>query len=379
MFSDKSTDRHSERLSSLAIPSASQRGEPSAQHAIEAFSIARELMRVRSVSGQEREVLELAEQILSANFDGRVERQYVSSDRWNLFLSFGTPKIVFTTHLDVVDAPDELFVPRVSKDTLRGRGACDAKGIAACMMAAAKVLRESGKSDFGLLFVVGEEEDGIGARVAAQELQGRGIEFLINGEPTEGKLALAHKGAIGFTAIFSGKAAHSGSPEAGIDANRKMIDAVSRLYEAERDGRFGLHPTFGRALLNIAVLTSHNANAAFICPSAEVRFAIRTVSDNEKVIAAVNDLVRPFGELRVRYSTPHVELLTVPQFPTGVMGFCTDIPHFAPLKTQNLLYGPGSILVAHGNDEHITLKDLSEGIQGYVKLYSSLQSQPRVM
>jgi acetylornithine deacetylase len=345
---------------------------PIAQHAREALSFARELIRVKSVSGDEREVLELMEQVLAGAFEGQIERQYVSADRWNIFLSFGTPKIVFTTHLDVVDGSDQLFEPAITEDILRGRGACDAKGIAACMVAATTILRERNLSDFGLLFVVGEEEDGVGARLAAQELQNRGIEFLINGEPTEGKLALAHKGAIGFTATFAGKAAHSGSPEVGVDANRKMVDAAAKLYAAEERGDFGVDPKLGRALLNLGVFNSENPNAAFICPSAEIRFAIRSVSDNERVIATVQQIVNGLGEVRVRYSTPHVELHTVPNFTTGVMGFCTDIPNFAPLKTRNLLYGPGSILVAHGDDEHISLAEVADGIEGYVRLYNSL-------
>jgi len=325
------------------------------------------LISISSVTGNEAPVLEfLCDEFLENNWD--FEKIAVENNRYNIFIPFGKPRICFTTHVDVVPAPENLFNPKVIDDEIWGRGACDAKGIASCMIQAAKCLLASGKTDFCLLFVVGEELGGLGARVAGKALQGRGIEYLVNGEPTEGKLITAHKGGVRFKIRTSGVSCHSGYPHLGDDANVKLIKIASRLLDED----YGIDPVLGMATINLGKIRAGTA-PNIVSDNAELMGYVRTVGDHQGVIDTIEKCVSCEGEIVDLTVTPVAHLITIPGIETGVAAYCTDIPHFSPLGTKNLLYGPGSIDVAHTLVERVKISELEVAVESYIQIYNSLQ------
>lgn len=325
-----------------------------------------ELIAIRSLSGNERGATTHAARFCES-LGWQVELLPVAEERENLFVSFGQPNIVFTTHLDVVPAPEALFTPRREGDKLIGRGACDAKGIAATLIGVCDQLRKRGRTNFGLLLVVGEEVDGIGARSAAQALQGHGIRYIVNGEPTEGRLMTAHKGALGAELRFIGTACHSGYPELGEDANRKMIEVCAKLLAHD----FGESARLGKATINIGRLDG-GVQANVVSPAAEIELLIRTVTPNAPVIDQLEAIAGRNASVHVTYNMDPIELLSLPGFETDVANYGTDIPCFAPLGAPAVLYGPGSIHRAHTDHEYITIQEIEDACDGYLRIFDEL-------
>jgi acetylornithine deacetylase len=331
------------------------------------IAFASSLIRFRSLSGHEGAIADF----LVDSFSSRgwnVERLPVADGRDNIFVTFGTPEIVFTTHTDIVPGPDHLFEPFCQNDRLYGRGACDTKGIIATMVAAAEELRERGETNFGLLFVVGEEFDGIGARTAARQLRNRGIRYLINGEPTECKIMRAHKGGLGVTIVAEGVACHSGYPSEGDDANARLIEVLSRIYQTSWPN----DPVLGPTTVSCGLIQGGVA-ANIISPRAEAQLVFRTVSPHSEVISILEQLIPASCRMEIVYDAPVVHLLEVPGIPSDVAAYCTDIPFFAPLRAETVLFGPGSILVAHTDEEHISFEEISKAITGYKQIFSELK------
>src|SRR5258708_8432551 len=187
------------------------------------FDLTRRLISIPSISGDEKAVAEfLAEYLSTAGFD--VELQEAEDNRPNVYARKGEPEVVLSTHTDTVPPYVEF---REDDEFIYGRGACDAKGRIAAMVKAGEALIEANVGDFGLLFVVGEEAGSPGAR-AANEIPNRS-RYLINGEPTESKLALGSKGALRAMLRASGRAAHSAYPQMGESAVDKLLDALTDL------------------------------------------------------------------------------------------------------------------------------------------------------
>src|ERR1700724_3607301 len=192
------------------------------------FELTRALIDIDSVANSEKRVGEFLFTHLSnlaRRYAGRAERMGVESDRFNVIAYWGHPIVTLSTHMDTVPP---FFPSRENGEAIWGRGACDAKGIIAAMIAAAVRLLENGVRNFALLFVVGEERGSVGAKAAAKF--GRGSEYLINGEPTENRLALASKGALRFEITARGKLAHSAYPELGHSAIHALLDEIGRAH-----------------------------------------------------------------------------------------------------------------------------------------------------
>ena len=334
----------------------------------DAILMCAEAIKFKSLSGFEQEVVQYFKREMELLGWSPVYLP-VTGDRANLYVEFGSPKILFTTHLDVVAAPPELFSPRVIQDSLYGRGACDAKGIAATMMVVAQQLLCQGQSGFGILFVVGEEHDGAGAQAAARQLPNRGIQFIINGEPTEGVVASSHKGGLGFTVAVSGTACHSGYPEAGVDANRLAIELGHRLLNLN----LGEDSKLGKATINLGRIDG-GMGASVISPRATIEGLVRTVGPNAAVVNRIKEVVSPFI-LEITYDVPCSDLLEIPSLPSSVVAFCCDIPFFSTLGAQAVLYGPGSILRAHTDNEYITRNEIESAIAGYHTIFQYLMKQ----
>jgi acetylornithine deacetylase len=327
------------------------------------------LISFKSLSGSEGEVINF----LKDNFDARgwsSELLPVEENRFNIFVTFGKPTIMFSTHLDVVPAKDHLFNPVFRDNRLFGRGACDAKGIAATMIAVAESLLKDGETDFGLLFVVGEELDGSGAKAAAIKLQGRGIKFIINGEPTEGKIMRAHKGVLGLEVAVKGRACHSGYPHLGEDANAKLVRIGAKMLQK----KWPQDDLLGETTVNIGVIQGGLAGN-IVSPSAKANILFRTVTPTKELLDGVNDCLESGSSLRVTYEAPAVRLLDIDGLQTDVASYCTDIPNFAPLKAECVLYGPGTIHLAHTDEESISLHDIEDAFRGYRLIFHQLKAR----
>jgi acetylornithine deacetylase len=329
------------------------------------FSFTRELVDIPSVTGSERQVADfLAGRMaaLASRFSGGFERIPSAPDRDNLFLTFDDPVVTLSTHIDTVPP---FFASREDPDTIWGRGSCDAKGIAAAMIAAAESLLGSGIRNLALLFVIGEERDSAGATTMAASP--RGSQFLINGEPTENQLALGSKGALRYELIAHGKLAHSAYPEFGHSAIHALLDALHciRQIPLPQDSLLGC------TTLNVGVICGGRAPNV-IADEARAEIMFRIVGDPASLRRAV--LAASDGRVDARevLCTPAIQLASFSGLPTTIVAFTTDIPFFQGTWGKPFLIGPGSIHVAHTSEEHIPKTQLVEAVDIYGRMVKQL-------
>ena len=332
-------------------------------------ALTRSLVDIDSTTGREAAVGEilaarLAE--MARRGAGRVERMPVEADRFNLFAAWGEPVVVMSTHMDTVPP---FFPSSQDGETIRGRGACDAQGAIAAMLGAVEALLDEGRSGFGVLFVVGEETDSVGARVADQ--QPRGSRFLIDGEPTENRLALGSKGALYLDIEASGRAAHSAYPELGVSAIERLLAALERLRQVP----LPTDPVLGETTVNVGTIAGGRAPNV-IADQARAEALVRTVGDTRELraalIGAIEGMDRAGGVRVARTSeTAAMRLGAVPGFETTVVKFTTDIPRLTHWGEPDLL-GPGSIHVAHTADEWVAKREIERAAGLYRDLVLAL-------
>lgn len=329
------------------------------------FELTRRMIDIESVTPNEFEMglfLESHLGALAARFGGKVERMPVEDRRFNVLCTFGDPIVTMSTHQDTVPP----FIPSREDDTdIWGRGACDVKGIIAAMIFAAERLLTAGIRNFGLLFVVGEERNSAGAYEAAKHP--RGSRFLINGEPTENRLALGSKGALRYELTSSGRACHSAYPELGHSALLDMLDALEAIRKIE----LPVDPTLGPSTCNIGTLKAGRAPNV-IPDEAKAEVMIRLVCDPESTKQAVRAACAGRVEAKEVLCIPAVHLESVPGIETTVVAYTTDIPAFGGKWGKPLLMGPGTIHVAHTVDERIPKKQLLEAVDLYEHMVKSL-------
>ncbi len=331
------------------------------------FALTRTLVDIESITGNEEQVgLFLLDYLgaLASRHGGRVERLEVEPRRFNVLATFGEkPLVTLSTHFDTVPP---FFPSREDEEFIWGRAACDTKGIIAAMIKAAEALLEAGENrGLGLLFVVGEERNSAGAFVAARNP--RGSRYLINGEPTENKLALGSKGALRYEILARGKMAHSAYPHLGDSAIDKLLDALAALRAIE----LPVDEVLGPSTLNIGTLAGGRAPNV-IADEAKAEVFIRLVGDSAATRAAVERACAGRAEARVVLEIPAVRLGSLPGFATDVMAYTTDIPAFGTSWGQPFLIGPGSIHVAHTLEERVPKRQLREAVELYKDLVRSL-------
>jgi acetylornithine deacetylase len=281
-----------------------------------------------------------------------------TGDRANVYAGHEgeTPDLVLSTHIDTVPP---FFGSSEDADYIYGRGSCDAKGIIAAQIAAAERLRKTGFK-VGLLFVSGEERDSAGAKIA--NLSPKGSRFLINGEPTDNRLALASKGALRAVIRSSGKMAHSAYPELGENAINKLIAALDRVLRLELPSLDGIGPS----TLNIGVL--EGGRAPNVVPDhVEAQLLVRLVGDSAATRKSIEDAVHGFAEVDFTLEIPFIRMRKIEGLPTMVAAFTTDIPALGNWG-EPLLMGPGSIHVAHTPGERLAKKELLEAVDLYTEV-----------
>jgi acetylornithine deacetylase len=311
----------------------------------------RQLVDIESISGNEGQVGDFLHFEL-CRLGYQAKKMTVEDARNNVFATApqeSRPAMVFSTHMDTVPP----FIPS-SEDATRiyGRGSCDADR-----------LRQDG-IHVGLLFLVGEERDSLGAKVANK--QSAGSKFLVNGEPTENRIAIASKGTLRVELNAHGRMAHSAYPELGESAIDKLIEALHRLRAMKLPEDKG----FGPSTLNIGLI--EGGRAPNVVPDrARAHLLYRLVGPSQQLREDIVDRVGDLAEIKFTLEIPFVRLRTLDGMPSMVAAFTTDIPALNNWG-EPLLMGPGSIHVAHTEQEYVEKKELNQAVELYCSMAKRL-------
>jgi acetylornithine deacetylase len=322
------------------------------------FALTRKLIDIESITGNEAGIgAVIAEELTALGY--LVERMPVEGDRFNVWATQpGTPRpeLVFSTHMDTV--PPHIPSSETA-DRIYGRGSCDAKGIMVAQIAAAEKLKAE-DIHAGLLFLVGEERDSQGAQTA--NLDPRGAKFLINGEPTENRIALASKGTLRVEVVAKGRMAHSAYPELGESAIEKLLDALENI----RKIKLPTHLKAGPSTMNIGLI--EGGRAPNVIPDhAKANLLIRLVGPTGELRQQIVEAAADKAEANFILEIPFMELDTVPSIATMIAAFTTDIPALGNWG-RPVLIGPGSIHVAHTDGEYIEKKALLDAVEVYARI-----------
>lgn len=324
------------------------------------MNLFKEILSIDSTSGKEREMAQWLHEHLDAPDKELME---VGDGTLNLFLKWGTPRVVFCSHMDTVPP----YIPPVFwDDKVCGRGSCDAKGQIYAMYTACKKLEAEGCSGFGLLILAGEETGSWGAKAFSKT--GFTAPFLIVGEPTENKMISASKGTKSYDLVFHGKAFHSGYPEHGVSAVERFIEFHNTLKAV----KFPIDPVLGETTWNVGLLRSDNPQN-ILSPELSCRLYFRTTFASD---AAVQDYMAEIAgqagnDVTARGGDQPAKYVTLPGFETAPASFGTDAPHLTGFG-HKIICGPGTVLVAHRDDEHILLADIEKAIEQYIRMFNAL-------
>ena len=331
---------------------------------MDVVSLTRQLVDIESISGNEARVGDFLQNELSRR-GYESQKMVAEGDRCNIFATLpnSSPAVVFSTHMDTVPP----FISS-SEDSTRvyGRGSCDAKGIIASQIIAAERLRNENMA-VGLLFLVGEERDSLGAKVANHHSPG--CKYLINGEPTDNRIAVASKGALRIELTARGRMAHSAYPALGESAIDKVLDALNKL----RAMKLPTDKEIGDCTLNIGTIEGGRAPNV-IADTARAQLLYRLIGSSEKLRADIVDAVNGFATADFTLEIPFTRLRTLNDLPTMVAAFTTDIPSLSNWG-QPLLVGPGSIHVAHTEGEYVEKKQLTDAVDLYCDIAKRLFSR----
>jgi acetylornithine deacetylase len=326
--------------------------------------LVRQLVDIESITGNEAPVGNFLYREL-AGMGYQVEKMTAEMERCNIYATAPErphPQVVLSTHMDTVPP----FIPSWEDATcVYGRGSCDAKGIIATQIAAAERLRQEGIY-VGLLFLVGEERDSLGAKVANQKASGN--RFLINGEPTENKVAVASKGALRAEVSARGKMAHSAYPELGDSAIDRLLEALGRL----RRMALPVDAEVGASTMNIGVIEGGRAPNV-VADRARAQLLYRLVGPSDRLREQIREAVGELVRIDFTLEIPFVRLRTLDSLPTMVAAFTTDIPALGNWG-EPLLVGPGSIHSAHTEGEFVEKKQLHEAVELYCAIVKRLSA-----
>jgi len=325
------------------------------------IKLTRRLIDIESISGNEGAVgAEIYDELCRLGYTAH--KMPVAHERFNVVATIDErqPDIVFSTHMDTVPP---FISSSEDHDNVYGRGSCDAKGIIAAQIAACQCLRKEGMP-VGMLFLVGEERDSLGAKVANESPIA--CRFLINGEPTENKIAVASKGALRLQLTAQGRMAHSAYPELGESAIEKLVTALDLLRKME----LPINPEVGPCTVNIGLI--EGGRAPNVIPDyARAQLLYRLVGPSEALRQQIKKTVEGLAEADFVLEIPFMKLRTVSGVESMVAKFTTDIPALTKWGTPVLL-GPGSIHVAHTDREYISKKQLHDAVDLYCSVARQL-------
>jgi acetylornithine deacetylase len=325
------------------------------------FQLTRRLIDIESISGNEKNVaVYLADYLRGCG--AKVSLEEAAPGRPNVVAQWGNPDVVLSTHLDTVPP---FFASREDGESIYGRGACDAKGIIAAQIEAATRLRAEGIANIGLLFVVGEERNSAGAIAANQKPIGS--KYLIDGEPTDNRLVLGTKGVLRVSVEAHGKMAHSAYPELGEPAIEKLIDALDIL----RKLKLPEDELLGQTTYNIGII--EGGVAPNVIPGfARAEVMYRIVEPGEGLLATFQKAVGALAEIKKTFYIPPAKLGKIDGLETTVVSFATDVPSLGAWG-RPFLIGPGSIHVAHTDNERVSKAELVQAAEIYAMMVKKLK------
>lgn len=320
------------------------------------------ILEIDSTSGKENVLADFITKNIYLE-GSELEIQNISNDQKNLFFKWGSPEIIFCSHLDTVPP---YIPPRIQDHIIHGRGSCDAKGQLACMYEVCSQLYKHSENNFGLLMLSGEEVGSYGAIRANQII--KGSKYVIIGEPTENKLIKASKGNLLYKVKIKGRSSHSGYPEYGDNAILRLQAFLNNLSEIF----FQVDNSLGKTTYNIGRLESNNAyNVISDCVTLEVFF--RTTFKTHKVIKEkLPELEDDNVTIEYIYGKTPMNFLTLDGFETDIVSYGTDATDLNNLG-ERLFYGPGSILDAHTDDEYININDMHKAVEDLKKIYFKIK------
>lgn len=331
--------------------------------------LAKKLIGVISTSGEEAKMFEVLSRLLTGQ-GYRTSAIWSEKGRPNLLAYIQKPEIIFCSHLDTVPP----YIPlREDRKFLYGRGACDTKGVIAAQLVSAFRMKSQGIKNIGFLFLVGEEEDHRGAIDVSKKLPRhfRQARAIIVGEPTENKLAVATKGIVKITLRARGKAAHSAYPKLGYSAIHPMIEALSRLNHLS----LPTHPLLGKTTLNIGRIQGGVAANVF-ADYAEAHVLVRTVTPSRSIFKKLKRQLKTKERAKIKIILDSIndpiKLSVEKGFKTTTVAFNTDVPYLNKIAKRLYLFGPGSILNAHGPYERILKKEIHHAVTLYEKLVKKI-------
>lgn len=335
---------------------------------VDVLRLTRELIDIPSVTGEEFQIGTSLGELLN-RLHYHVELQDAAPERSNIIATTeARPRVVFATHMDTVPP---FIAAREDDEFIYGRGACDAKGIIAAQIAAAERLRADGVNELGLLFTVDEEVTSAGAKVANDHPVAASCEYLINGEPTDNRLAIGTKGSVQATISATGRAAHSAYPEEGESAIEKLLDVLNDVRAID----WPADDVFGETTCNIGVI-SGGSRANVIPGSAEAVVQIRLAVDSVKVKELFETVIAERTSIEYKSVHDPLRLMVLDEFEQMIARFTTDIPYLSNWGTP-LLIGPGSILDAHTEHERVRKSEILKAVDIYVELARTLMLQNR--
>ena len=336
------------------------------------FQFFQELLSIDSTSGKERKVAEWLAARLPGMFPAanrpELRAEEVGDGTLNLLLTWGTPRIVFCSHLDTVPPYIEPIFPEgvfLRENVIKGRGSCDAKGQVFAIVEACRRLAEEGKTDFGMLLLAGEETGSWGAKAFAKT--DFKAEYLVVGEPTDNCMVSASKGTKSFDLKFTGEPFHSGYPQYGVSA----VDLFVAFVNALKAKDFGMDPVLGETTWNIGLLHSDNPQN-ILSPELTCRLYFRTTFVSDEAVCQW--MAEAAGErlaVTARGGDTPARYWTVEGLPSKSVAFGSDAPHLKNF-THKAICGPGSITVAHRDDECVRVADLATAVEQYLALYRSV-------
>lgn len=314
------------------------------------MELLKELLSIPSPSGEEKEIGNFLVDRLKASFE--VTEQNVNNN-FNILATVGSPKILLQTHIDTVTK--ELKI-KEDEEFIYGRGACDTKGVIACMVEAAEEAVKQGIKDFGLLFTVQEETDFAGIKEAVKLVN---PEVVVVGEPTDFKLVYGQKGILSFKVKCEGKAAHSAMPEKGDSAINKLLDELDRIRKIELPEN-----ELGKTTLNIGVINGGTINNV-VPDFAEADISVRTTVSTAEIMSLLG--IKECIGLDPKIITDK-ELLN--KFPYEKI----TVPYFTEMYfwKNAVVFGQGKIEFAHSDNEKISKADLRRGKDEYLKILKLL-------
>ena len=322
------------------------------------------MMEVDSTSGKEENIIGVIQKCFVSE-NAVCEIQDIPNGKKNLFYKWGEPKIIFCSHIDTVPP----FIPPYRDEKrILGRGACDAKGQIAVLSETCLQLEADGRTNFGLLMLAGEEVGSYGARTANVLI--KGCKFVIVGEPTENKLIKAGKGNVLIEFTIRGKAAHSGYPSKGDNAVERFRVFLNNLKGLD----FPEDDILGDTTYNVGLLTSNNAHNV-ISDNVTFKVFFRTTFVTHNILEdRVKEICDEHVSYEIQYGDEPIEFHTVEGFDTGIVSYGSDAPELFNLG-KRLLYGPGTIFVAHTQEEHVVIEDLHKAVKDLKNIYYKLENE----